>query len=157
MTEGWAGADKMFLAEFSMPDTGAEEKGKNMPAAWLLHASIARTGQYTNCSCWKGDGESPQAGGCGEADIFEVLDPGNKKATSTFHFAHALGANDYFERPVGKAIKIAVVFQSSSAAASIKILDDGFDFSTTLTSSQVDGFLNDVSDFDLVSVMSFDS
>ena len=155
MAEGWKGANKVFLVKFSMPDTGTEGFNKNMPAAWILHASIARTGQYTDCSCWKGDLECPQAGSCGEADIFEVLESGSKKLTSTFHFADSLGTSDYFDRPVDKAITAAIVFQASSSMVSVKVLDDDFDFSSTLTPEQVDELMNDESESDTISMMSF--
>ncbi|AET41404.1 Toh1p Ecym_8110 [Eremothecium cymbalariae DBVPG len=69
---GFDGDTKMFLFEFEMP---TEPQTPNphfefydMPAIWLLNAHIPRTAQYPNnvkCSCW--------ASGCGEFDIFEVM------------------------------------------------------------------------------------
>lgn len=153
--KGFAGADKAFLFEFQMPDTGATGWNKNMPAIWALNGAIARTGQYSSCSCWKGDNASPQAGGCGEADIFEVLAAGDRKAKSTFHFAQALGDSSYFDRPVDKTIKIAAVFQASSSTATIKILDDSFDFADSLTGAQIESIIKDESDSSLYSFMSF--
>ncbi|RYP24941.1 hypothetical protein DL765_000169 [Monosporascus sp. GIB2] len=153
--KGWAGPNKVFLMEFSMPDTGTSGWNLNMPAAWLLNAAIARTGQYSACSCWKGDKDSPIAGGCGEADIFEVLASGDKKAKSTFHFAHALGDSHYFDRPVDKSIKLAVVFHAASSTTSIKILDDNYNFATSLNSKQIDELVDDEPDFSLMSLMTF--
>jgi len=153
--KGFAGADKAFLFEFQMPDTGATGWNKNMPAIWALNGAIARTGQYSSCSCWKGDNASPQAGGCGEADIFEVLATGDRKAKSTFHFAQALGDSSYFDRPVDKTIKIAAVFQASSSTATIKVLDDSFDFAESLTGAQMESIVKDETDSSLFSFMSF--
>ncbi|OTA99405.1 hypothetical protein M426DRAFT_41474, partial [Hypoxylon sp. CI-4A] len=137
--KGFEGADKVFLAEFTMPLSDSNDTDKNMPAYWYLNGKIPRTGQYSSCSCWAGDNASPQEGGCGEADIIEVLHPGDTKAKSTFHFAAGTGDSHYFDRPTESPMKVAVVFQASSATASIKVLDDDFDFSTSLTSDQIDG------------------
>ncbi|KAI6088154.1 putative TOS1-like glycosyl hydrolase-domain-containing protein [Hypoxylon rubiginosum] len=153
--KGFAGSDKVFLAEFQMPMSSESGDGKNMPAYWLLNAAIPRTGQYSSCSCWKGDNASPQEGGCGEADIVEILRSGDTKAKSTFHFAAGTGDSHYFDRPTDSTMKVAVVFQASSSTASIKVLDDDFDFSTSLTSDQVEDFVTDESDFNLFSLMNF--
>ncbi|KAJ1327766.1 Cell wall protein [Microdochium nivale] len=153
--KGWAGADKAFLFEFQMPDTGATGWNKNMPAIWSLNAAIPRTGQYSSCSCWKGDNTSPNSGGCGEADFFEVLASGDKKAKSTFHFANALGDSAWFARPVDKTIKIAAVFQSSSSTATIKVLDDSFNFSDSLTGADIEAIIADEVNANLRSFMSF--
>ncbi|KAH7027708.1 putative TOS1-like glycosyl hydrolase-domain-containing protein [Microdochium trichocladiopsis] len=153
--KAFAGADKAFFFEFQMPDTGATGWNKNMPAIWALNGAIARTGQYSSCSCWKGDNASPIEGGCGEADIFEVLASGDKKAKSTFHFANALGDSHWFARPTDKTIKIAAVFQSSTSTATIKVLDDSFDFSTSLTGAQIESIVADEADTNLFSFMSF--
>jgi hypothetical protein len=69
-TEAFAGAEKAFFLEFSMPDDGSMDGfNANMPAIWLLNTKIPRTQQYGDCSCWKT--------GCGEFDIFETLAPGD--------------------------------------------------------------------------------
>ncbi len=60
-TDGIAGADKVFLFEFSMPtDSGASGNLADMPAIWMLNAQIPRTTQYgpADCNCWES--------GCGE-------------------------------------------------------------------------------------------
>jgi hypothetical protein len=150
-TDGFDGADKVFLFEFEMPLSGKTGTANaDMPAIWLLNSKIPRTGQYSSCSCWGNDG------GCGEADLFEVLSSGSTKAKSTFHFADALGSSDYFTRPTTSYIKLAAVFQSSSETVSIKIIDDSTDFSSTLTSDTVDGFVTTSSSSDILStVLSF--
>ncbi|KAI1399203.1 putative TOS1-like glycosyl hydrolase-domain-containing protein [Hypoxylon fuscum] len=155
--KGFEGADKVFLAEFKMPLSGKTGWNMDMPAYWLLNAAIPRTGQYSKCSCWSGDNASPQEGGCGEADIIEVLRSGDTKAKSTFHFAAGTGDSHYFDRPTDSSMKVAVVFQAASSTASIKVLDDSFDFSTGLTSDQVESLVTDESQLDLFSLMSFGS
>ncbi|KAI1479065.1 hypothetical protein K445DRAFT_53731 [Daldinia sp. EC12] len=154
--KGFGGANKVFLTEFSMPLSGQTGWNMDMPAYWLLNGAIPRTGQYSKCSCWAGDNASPQEGGCGEADIIEVLRSGDTKAKSTFHFAAGTGDSHYFDRPTDKTMKVAVVFQASSSTASIKVLDDDFDMTgTSLTSDQVEDMINDEPDVNLFSLMTF--
>jgi hypothetical protein len=69
--KGFAGAQKAFFFEFIMPNDGTSGWNQNMPAIWALNSQIPRTEQYGACSCWKS--------GCGEVDIYEVLDPGNTR------------------------------------------------------------------------------
>ncbi|KAI0443226.1 putative TOS1-like glycosyl hydrolase-domain-containing protein [Xylaria telfairii] len=152
--KGFEGASKVFVVEFSMPDSGKSGAGQNMPAYWLLNAAIPRTAQYASCSCWKGDNESPQQGGCGELDVVEILSPGDTRAKSTFHFANGVGDSHYIDRPVGGPIKVAVVMDSATSAVSIKVLDD-FDFGTSLTSAQVQAMVDDEQDVSLFSLMTF--
>ncbi|KAI1099958.1 putative TOS1-like glycosyl hydrolase-domain-containing protein [Jackrogersella minutella] len=153
--KGFEGANKVFLAEFTMPLSGKTGWNMDMPAFWMLNGKIPRTGQYSKCSCWSGDNSSPQQGGCGEADIIEILASGDTKAKSTFHFAAGTGDSHYFDRPTTSPMKVAVVFQAASSTATIKVLDDSYDFSTSLTSDQVDDLINDESDLSLFSLMSF--
>ncbi|KAI0007777.1 putative TOS1-like glycosyl hydrolase-domain-containing protein [Xylariaceae sp. FL0662B] len=153
--KGFEGKDKVFLAEFTMPYSGKQGFNADMPAYWFLNAAIPRTGQYSKCSCWSGDNSSPQEGGCGEADIVEILRSGDSKAKSTFHFAQGTGDSHYFDRPADKPMKIAVVFQSSTATADIKVLDDDFDFGTSLAADQVTSMMNDETESNLFSLMSF--
>ncbi|KAI8951911.1 putative TOS1-like glycosyl hydrolase-domain-containing protein [Xylaria longipes] len=152
--KGFEGASKVFVVEFSMPDSGKSGAGLNMPAYWLLNAAIPRTAQYASCSCWKGDNESPLQGGCGELDVVEILTSGDTRAKSTFHFANGVGDSHYIDRPVDGPIKVAVVMDAASSTVSIKVLDD-FDFGTSLTSEQVQAMVNDESDVSLFSLMSF--
>ncbi|KAI1355379.1 putative TOS1-like glycosyl hydrolase-domain-containing protein [Xylaria sp. FL0043] len=152
--KGFEGASKVFVVEFSMPDSGKTGSGMNMPAYWMLNAAIPRTAQYASCSCWKGDNESPLQGGCGELDVVEILSPGDTRAKSTFHFANGVGDSHYIDRPVDSSMKVAVVMDADSSTVSIKVLDD-FDFGTSLTSDQVQDMVNDESDSQLFSLMSF--
>lgn len=100
------------------------------PAWWFLNAAIPRILQYGNdrnnipCSCW--------STGCGEFDAFEVLGRGEERAKSTIHRQGNIegGDSNYFERPVGRMMKFAVVFHQYNITA--VVLDDGFDFSATL-------------------------
>ncbi|KAJ8119369.1 hypothetical protein ONZ43_g3665 [Nemania bipapillata] len=152
--KGFEGASKVFVVEFTMPDSGKSGSGLNMPAYWLLNAAIPRTAQYASCSCWKGDNASPQQGGCGELDVVEILSSGDTRAKSTFHFANGVGDSHYIDRPVDSPIKVAVVMDAASSAVSIKVLDD-FDFSTSLTSEQVQDMVNDEKQVSLFSLMTF--
>jgi Putative TOS1-like glycosyl hydrolase (DUF2401) len=151
--DGFNGAAKAFLFEFSMPDDGTNSDDSysqaNMPAIWMLNAKVSRTAQYPkdpSCSCWKS--------GCGEFDIFEVLDPGDTKCKSTIHFNQGGGggASDYFPRPTTSTIKAAVVFNGDKAVH-IQILDDSINFNPTMTDTQLIRGLTD----DNVSVFSVGS
>ena len=115
-------------------NSGSAYDNANMPSIWLLNAKIPRTGQYVKetCSCWKS--------GCGEFDIFEVLDPGNTRCKSTVHSNDAVGHSDYFERPVDKTIKVVVIFTGSENKAHIKVLDDSTTFSSSMSTSQMKDF-----------------
>jgi hypothetical protein len=135
---GFAGADKVFLFEFQMPhDQSPAGEQTDVPALWLLNAKIPLTGQYSGCSCWQS--------GCGEFDVFEVLNSGNDKAKSTFHSTFLGGDSNYFQRPVESSIKVAVVFDSGSRSVSVKVLDQGFDFGAGLSVDEVRGFMDDSS------------
>ncbi|MCJ1266394.1 target of Sbf [Lobaria immixta] len=132
---GFGGDHKIFLMEFSMPFTGQRGFNGDMPAIWLHNAQIPLTSQYgTNpdCSCW--------TTGCGEFDIFEVLDSGNFRCKSTLHMAPAGGSSDYFNRPTEGTIKAAVIFTGSNEVAHIQILDDGQGFDEVLDAGFVEGF-----------------
>jgi hypothetical protein len=63
LLDGFGGADKVLLIEFSMPSDPGSITGTyagDMPAIWMLNAQIPRTTQYgpSNCNCWQS--------GCGE-------------------------------------------------------------------------------------------
>lgn len=139
ITDGFGGDHKIFLLEFSMPSTGKTGFNGDMPAIWLLNAQIPLTSQYgenPECSCW--------TSGCGEFDIFEILDSGNFRCKSTLHMAPAGGCSDYFERPTNGTIKAAVVFTGSNEVAHIQILDSSQRFDMTLSTEVVDGFTGQV-------------
>jgi len=90
--------------------------GYNVPAIWALNAQIPRTAQYGiksgPCACWPD---------CGEFDIFEAL-PGNPAAgqsavdmmKSHIHCSQGGkygggGNKGYFDRPLDKTMKLAVI------------------------------------------------
>jgi len=152
--KGFEGASKVFIVEFTMPDSGKSGAGLNMPAYWLLNAAIPRTAQYASCSCWMGDNSSPLQGGCGELDVVEILSSGDTRAKSTFHFANGVGDSHYIDRPVNGPIKVAVVMDADSSTVSIKVLDN-FDFPTSLTAEQVQDMVNDEPDSKLLSLLAF--
>lgn len=128
---GFDGGSKLFLMEFDMPLSNRTESGTNMPAVWILNAAIPRTQQYGNCSCWPG---------CGEWDIFEILDPGNTRAKSAVH-SDTCGEDDtYFERPIDKTMKAAVVFDGVNSSGHIIVLPDDTTFDTSFTSDAVANF-----------------
>lgn len=104
-----------------------------MPAIWMLNALIPRTQQYGSCNCWG------NTNGCGELDVFEVLDAGDTKMTSSIHGNQAGGDSDYFVRPTGATIVAAVVL--SQEQATIKILDAGFEIGETLSASDYAGLI----------------
>ena len=122
-----------------MPLTGAKGFNADMPAIWIMNAAIALTAQYgenQQCSCW--------SSGCGELDVFEVLDAGNTRCKSTLHMAPAGGSSDYFERPVASSIKAAVVFYGRNETAVIQLLDDIVAFSDVLTEGFIESVIADL-------------
>ena len=137
------------MFEFGMPDDGQSGTNLNMPAIWMLNAQIPLTLQFGDptCSCWKS--------GCGEFDIFEVLNSGNTKAKSTFHKGQSdgqlggAGDSDYFDRPTTGTFKLAVVLNGGSNLAHIQILDDSTQFGSNLSRSDVSGFIGQSTGADL--------
>ncbi|KAK2004768.1 hypothetical protein LX36DRAFT_595315 [Colletotrichum falcatum] len=130
---GFKGEDSVWLFELNMPLDGTSGFNADMSALWFLNARIPRTAQYNKCSCWPD---------CGELDILEVLAPGDTKCKSTFHSNVPGGSSDYFDRPTGEPIKVAVVLDGGSGQVSVKVLGDNVDFSTGLSRSQVDSWLS---------------
>lgn len=136
--DGFGGDHKLFMMEFSMPATGKTGFNADMPGIWLLNAQIPLTSQYgTNpgCSCW--------TSGCGEFDLFEILDTGNFRCKSTLHMAPAGGSSDYFQRPEKSTIKAAVLFAGSQQSAHIQVLDDGQSFDESLAASVIEAIGKD--------------
>lgn len=133
---GYDGTTKMFLFQFESP---VEDDSKmtvnntasyNMPAIWLLNAHIPRTAQYPynpNCSCWNS--------GCGEFDIFEVLN--NTESTHFFSTIHDYQGTDdiegglpiygWLERTPNQVMKGGVVFDSNGVATVFLSSDTTFD------------------------------
>ncbi|KAF2118285.1 putative TOS1-like glycosyl hydrolase-domain-containing protein [Lophiotrema nucula] len=141
---GWDGESKAFFIEFQMDhyDNYGNDQGmlSDAPAWWFLNAAIPRTLQYGNdknnipCSCW--------STGCGEFDAFEVLGRGEERAKSTIHRQGNIegGDSNYFARPVARTLKFAVVFHRLNITATV--LDDSFDFSSTLDSSIMENIIS---------------
>ncbi|TGZ81894.1 hypothetical protein EX30DRAFT_239090 [Ascodesmis nigricans] len=130
--KGFDGKDKVFLFEFVMPSDGSGGNNGDMPSIWALNAKIPRTSQYSDCSCW--------GSGCGEFDMFEVLEGGKDFVKSHFHAAQGGTANkggggspDFIARPYDKPVKAAVIFDGSGTV-DIKMLDDDVDFGGVLDS-----------------------
>jgi Putative TOS1-like glycosyl hydrolase (DUF2401) len=121
-----------------MPLTGSTGFYQDMPAAWILNAQIPRTMQYgqADCSCWES--------GCGEWDIFEILDSGNTRAKSTFHGVVSGGDSNYFQRPTDGTIKAAVIFDGDNSAGHIILLPNDTTFDTNMTSATVSSFVDTI-------------
>ncbi|RMD40065.1 hypothetical protein DV735_g5053, partial [Chaetothyriales sp. CBS 134920] len=129
---GFGGASKLFLLEFDMPYTGSTGFNKDMPAVWMLNALIPRTLQYgtAECSCWET--------GCGEWDIFEVLESGRSEMIATFHGDDSIGESDYFARPgSGETMKAMVIMDGDSRGGRIVVLDAETEFDLFLDSDRV--------------------
>ncbi len=136
ISDGFEGSEKVFLFEFSMPDTGKTGFAADMPAIWVLNAQVPRTSQYgtnTDCSCW--------TSGCGEFDLFEILDSGNSRCKSTLHMEPAGGSSDWLRRPTGGSITAAMVIGGSSEVAAIRVLDQRQSFGESLSESTVEDWL----------------
>ncbi|EPY54135.1 fungal protein [Schizosaccharomyces cryophilus OY26] len=140
---GFSGT-KVVLMEFSMPHDDSTSFINDMPAIWALNAQVPRTLQYgkSECSCWNT--------GCGEFDIFEVLNSGNEKMIPTLHSQQGsqngagggAGSSDYFVRPTGSSMIGAVVFDTSSSTVYvIDVTNKGVNFDSTYSSSDVAGWL----------------
>lgn len=121
---GWSGTDKIFVFEFSMPDDFSSDFNKNMPSLWLLNQQIVNTLQYgkPECSCWKT--------GCGELDVFEVLEGNHDKAITALHGKKAGMGVGHFSRPKDQTMKLAVVFSGNKA--SIRRLPSSTSFTSRL-------------------------
>lgn len=81
--------------------------------------------------------------GCGEFDLFEVLDSGNFRCKSTLHMAPAGGSSDWFQRPTTGSITAAVVIAGEHEVAAIRVLGEGQSFDTTLSEDVVNGWVNE--------------
>ena len=148
---GFEGSQKLFLVEFQMPLTGNTGWVQDMPAIWTLNAQIPNTLQYgaASCSCW--------VSGCGEWDIFEVLDSGNTKAKSTFHGNPSGGDSNYFNRPTDSTIKAAVIFDGPSNAGHIVVLPDDTLLDDSITGDVVAGWVNQIHSEAQIAVFSLGS
>ena len=134
---GFSGQSKLFLLEFDMPLAGTQGWNKDMPAAWILNAEIPRSTQYADpntCSCWES--------GCGEWDIFEVLDSGNGKCKSTWHGKNSIGDSNWFQRPTGGSRKAMVLMDGESGTGTISFLDDAVEFGSVVSVEQVNRYVS---------------
>lgn len=140
--EGFYGDVKMFLFEFEAPTESQTNSSSfdsyDMPAIWLLNSQIPRQSQYptnSNCSCW--------ASGCGEFDIFEVI---NGTTTgefySTFHtyqgvdsVEEGLTQSAYFKRETNGTMIGGVVFDSDGNT--ISFMTDSLSFDETISASSL--------------------
>ncbi|KAI9894532.1 MAG: target of Sbf [Vezdaea aestivalis] len=132
--KGFGGPSKAFVFQFQMPhEPSATGLNPDMSAIWMLNAKIPRTLQYgeATCSCWDT--------GCGEFDIFEILEKGSTKCKSTFHGNTPGGDSNYFRRPANAPITAAVIFNGDASSAQIQILDasSGFNWDTAITSDMI--------------------
>lgn len=144
---GFYGSTKMFLFEFEMPEaTDDTNTTHNMPAIWFLNAKIPRTSQYnanTSCSCW--------ASGCGELDIFEVLNSSKPlQLDSTIHDYQGTGdietgleASDYFTRDTSGTMKGGVVFTSDRKIT--VFMDSDMSIDESIDASDVSNWISDAS------------
>ncbi|ODV93375.1 hypothetical protein PACTADRAFT_5160 [Pachysolen tannophilus NRRL Y-2460] len=144
---GYYGSVKMFLFEFTMPneDTAPENTTDyNLPAIWLLNARIPRTSEYptsTNCSCWDS--------GCGEFDIFEVLNATySDNLYTTIHdyqgtsdIDDGIRANGYLKRYTDATMKGGVVFDSNGSA--IVFMNNDTEIESTISSSDLNSWIED--------------
>lgn len=153
---GFGGVTKMFLFEFEMP-TETETNSTSveyydMPAIWLLNDHIARTSQYptnANCSCW--------ASGCGEYDIFEVMNGTERNHLySTFHtfqgiedLGTGIQAYGYIPRDTKNTMKGGVVFDSAGNTITFMSNDTAFDLN--ITASDINSILSEISNKDTYS------
>jgi len=125
------------MFEFQMPKDMTGTVNANMPSIWALNAKIPRTVQYGSCSCWDS--------GCGEFDIFEVLEDAHDYVKSHYHATQGGSGNkggggspDYFKRPYDKTIKVAAIF-AECGSVTVKILDDSVEFSRAIDSKVLAG------------------
>ncbi|CCH60370.1 hypothetical protein TBLA_0C05720 [Henningerozyma blattae CBS 6284] len=153
---GFGGITKMFLFEFEMP-TETEKNSTSieyfdMPAIWLLNDHIARTSQYptnANCSCW--------ASGCGEFDIFEVMNGTERNNLySTFHtfqgiedLGTGIQSYGYIPRDTNGVMRGGVIFDSNGDT--ITFLSNDTTFDSTYSAGDVSKLLSDISKEDTYS------
>lgn len=146
---GFGGVTKMFLFNFSMPTEKQANSSSfefyDMPAIWLLNDQIPRTSQYptnANCSCW--------ASGCGEYDIFEVMNGTEANHLySTFHTFQGIeylgfGIQSYGyipRRTTGNMIG-GVVFDSRGNV--VTFVSNSTSFDETLSASEVNKLLSNI-------------
>lgn len=137
---GFGGTTKLFLFEFTMPNTTTwVEWNNNMPAIWFLNAKIPRTSQYGNCSCW--------GSGCGEFDAFEVMN-GTQYTNlfSTIHTYQGTGnitwgipAQGYFTRKLNDTMLGGVLFGSDGTIS--VFMPNSLQWNSSLLATTVKGWI----------------
>lgn len=154
---GFYGTTKMFLFEFEMPEATDDKDTTyhNMPAIWFLNAKIPRTSQYnanTSCSCW--------TSGCGELDIFEVLNSTKPlQLDTTIHdyqgtddIQTGLEASSYFTRDTESTMKGGVVFTSDGTIT--VFMDSKLSIDDSVSASDVSSWLSSATSEDTKSLSS---
>lgn len=106
----------------------------NLPAIWMLNGHIDRVGQYVAGNC--------QPSGCGELDIFEVLEGiDGSHLIPTVHANAAGGFSDFFVRPVDAYMKAAILMHNDTII--IQVLPSTFDMdSSTVSHAQIDQLMS---------------
>ena len=131
---GFGGNDKIFVLDFQMPSTTDTGFNADKPALWLLHALIVRTLQYgkPDCSCWPG---------CGELDLFEILETGDKNMITAYHGSSNGngGSPDYMPSPEQGPIKAVVIFKD--AHVHVMQIDYNTPIEDVLSTSQVNAWV----------------
>jgi hypothetical protein len=134
---GWAGVNKMFIFEYSMPASGrrdfsADSINPDKPGIWMLNSKIPNTEQY-GCSCW--------ATGCGEMDVHEVLDPGATVGYAAMHMGNNYAGTppQGIARPLTGTMKLAVII--TDTVAHVQVLPQGQTFPDVIPASTVASFL----------------
>lgn len=133
---GWYGIHKIFVFDFEMPSTSDNGFNGDIPAIWFLHALIPRTLQYgkQDCSCW--------VSGCGELDVFEILEKGDKNMITAYHGKQNGngGSPKYIIRPEQGPMKTVVIFKDG--CVHVMQVDYSVAFEDVLSTSQVDDWVN---------------
>ncbi|CCH42474.1 putative secreted protein [Wickerhamomyces ciferrii] len=150
---GFNGTTKLFLFAFEMPEEESSDEDSfdyyNMPAIWLLNAHIPRTSQYPtngNCSCW--------GSGCGEFDIFEVMN--TTEANHLFSTIHdyqgsdniqtGIQAQGYISRDTSSTMKGGVVFDSQGKVS--VFLSNSTSLDETISASDINDWISSESSSD---------
>ncbi|ODV58322.1 Toh1p ASCRUDRAFT_10359 [Ascoidea rubescens DSM 1968] len=139
---GYYGKIKLFLFEFKMPNESSVSETNassyNMPAIWLLNSRIPRTSQYptnSSCSCWRS--------GCGEFDIFEILNTTDvEDLYTTIHnyqgtddIESGLPIYGYIKRDTSSVMKGGVLFDANGTA--ITFLSENVNFSSSIDATDL--------------------
>lgn len=150
---GFDGTTKMFLFRFNAPNDSSVDPNTtypNLPAIWLLNAHIPRTSEYPanySCSCWDS--------GCGEFDIFEVMNTTDMyKFTSTLHtyqqtdnVQDGTQAQAWTDRTTHSEMVGGVVFDSNGTASVFMSNQTSLD--DTISASTLRSWLSSTSNYSI--------